>query len=165
MDNGIHLLLEGNRQPFPRAPQTTQPSSWEWGGCAVSGELAVGSTTGNGAAPFPPTAAKQLNLCYPRFSRHMAQVKHSFKHFAVLYCDIDLKTTQQTMTSLFVPCKSQQAVQPWAPDNGRSRGSSSALADQGLCLEHQRFWVFNPISAHSKPCSAWELWRNQLQYG
>lgn len=63
---------------------------------------------------FPPTAAKQLNLCYPSFSRHMAQVKHSFKRFAVLYCEIDLKTTQQTMTSLFVPCKSQQAVQPWA---------------------------------------------------
>lgn len=49
----------------------------------------MGSTTENGAAPFPPTAAKQLSLCYSGFSRHLAQVKHLGKHFAVLYHEID----------------------------------------------------------------------------
>lgn len=130
----------GGEQAAPSKGTTNHPAlGMDMGGCAAAGVLAVGSTTGNGAAPFPPTAAKQLNLCYPGFSWHMAQVKHLFKHFAVLYCEIDLETTQRTTTSLFVPCKSQQAVQPRAPGNGRSRGSSSALADQGLCLQHQRF--------------------------
>lgn len=72
---------------------------------------------------------------------------------------------QQTERSLFVPRKSQQAVQPRALGVSRSRGTSSERADQRRRLQHQRFWVFNPISAHAKPCLAWELWCNQLQYG
>lgn len=83
-----------------------------------------------------PTSSKASGPVVPWVQQ--AQGKHSVKRFAVLYCEIDLRTTQKTTVSLFVPCKSQQAGQPCALGVGRSHGRSSALADHGLCLQHQR---------------------------
>lgn len=162
---GYTCFWRGTGSPFQGHHKPPSPRHGNGEDVLLQGSLQWAQPLRMVLHPSPPTAAKQPSLCYPGLSRHLAQVKHSFKHFAVLYCEVDLKTTQQTTTSLFVPCRSQQAVQPWAPGTGRSRGSSSALADQGLCLQHQHFWVFNPISAHAKPCLAWELWCNQLQYG
>lgn len=79
-------LAAGGEQAALSKGITNHPAlGMEWGGCAAPEELAVGSTTGNGAAPFPPSAAKQLDLCYPGFSRH---VKLGTLSNTLLFCTV-----------------------------------------------------------------------------